>query len=204
MLINNLCFFLCLVTFCVDIVSKHKKRCRGELWRKHCLSCLLANALVIFFFLCVYSCHALFIRVSFCCLVCFGSLCPNMCSASLFSIAIHCLTAEVFFQPFKSRTLKFPAKDSQVCILLSLPALSLCTSSPGCLAASPLGLSCLHAMHHPISQNLWFTICGSRGSWWSREILNSVIDYFCDPSGARSSETFNIFHFFYLRRCFTN
>ncbi|XP_005749060.1 POU domain, class 6, transcription factor 1 isoform X1 [Pundamilia nyererei] len=47
----------------------------------------------------------------------FGSFCPNMCSASLFSLAIHCLTAEVFFQPFKSCTLKFPAKDNQVIVM---------------------------------------------------------------------------------------
>ncbi|XP_070825462.1 POU domain, class 6, transcription factor 1 isoform X1 [Chaetodon trifascialis] len=40
-----------------------------------------------------------------------------MCSASLFSLAIHCLTAEVFFQPFKSCTLKFPAKDNQVIVM---------------------------------------------------------------------------------------
>lgn len=103
--------------------------------------------------------HALFVCVSFffffwCCFV-FVSLCPNMCSAFLFSLAIHCLTAEVFFQPFKSCTLKFPAKDYQVCILLSLPALSLCTlsSSPGCLAATPLGLSLLHTMNHRLSQS---------------------------------------------------
>ncbi|XP_058498573.1 POU domain, class 6, transcription factor 1 isoform X2 [Solea solea] len=40
-----------------------------------------------------------------------------MCLASLFSLAIHCLTAEVFFQPFKSCTLKFPAKDNQVIVM---------------------------------------------------------------------------------------
>uniref|UniRef100_A0A673CSV1 POU domain protein n=1 Tax=Sphaeramia orbicularis TaxID=375764 RepID=A0A673CSV1_9TELE len=45
------------------------------------------------------------------------SLCPNTCLASLFSLAIHCLTAEVFFQPFKSCTLKFPAKDNQVIVM---------------------------------------------------------------------------------------
>ncbi|XP_022063058.1 POU domain, class 6, transcription factor 1 isoform X1 [Acanthochromis polyacanthus] len=62
--------------------------------------------------------HALFICASFfSVLFCFGSLCPNMCSASLFSLAIHCLTAEVFFQPFKPRTLKYPAKDNQVIVM---------------------------------------------------------------------------------------
>ncbi|XP_041860918.1 POU domain, class 6, transcription factor 1 isoform X1 [Melanotaenia boesemani] len=40
-----------------------------------------------------------------------------MCSASLFSLAIHCLTAEVFFQPFKSCTLKFPARDHKVIVM---------------------------------------------------------------------------------------
>lgn len=113
---------------------------RREAWRKHCLSCLLADALIVVFLL--YSCSfhfCLFLFFFFFFFgVCFGSLCPNMCSASLFSLAIHCLTAEVFFQPFKSCTLTFPAKDNQVCILLLLylPALSLCTlsSSPGCLA----------------------------------------------------------------------
>jgi len=45
--------------------------------------------------------------------LCLGlcSCCPNMCLASLFSVATHCLTAEVSFQPFISCTLTFPAKD---------------------------------------------------------------------------------------------
>lgn len=125
---------------------------RREAWRKHCSSCLLADALIVVFLL--YSCSFHLCASFFWCLFCFGSLCPNMCSASLFSLAIHCLTAEVFFQPFKSCTLKFPAKDNQVCILLLyLPALSLCTlsSSPGCLAVSPLGLSFMHIMNYGLS-----------------------------------------------------
>lgn len=95
-----------------------------------------------------------------------------MCLASLFSLAIHCLTAEVFFQPFKSCTLKFPAKDDQVCILLYLPALSLCTlsSSPGCLAASPLGLSLMHTVNHESKLN--FTTCSSRG-----KLINMTFSY---------------------------
>ncbi|XP_055366084.1 POU domain, class 6, transcription factor 1 isoform X2 [Betta splendens] len=35
----------------------------------------------------------------------------------LLSLSIHCLTAEVFFQPFKPCTLKFPAKDNQVIVM---------------------------------------------------------------------------------------
>lgn len=80
-----------------------------------------------------------------------------MCLASLFSLAIHCLTAEVFFQPFKSCTLKFPAKDNQVCILLSplFPALSLsalCPPAQVVLLPLLLGLSLLHTINHWMSQ----------------------------------------------------
>lgn len=157
-----------------NIVSRHSQQTKAMLfteaqrqpWRKHCLNCLLADALIIVH---VYSCS--FHLCLFFFVFLFGSFCPNMCSASLFSLAIHCLTAEVFFQPFKSCTLKFPAKDNQVCILLSLPALSLCTlsSSPGCLAAPPLGLSLLHTMSHQLSS--------SRGNWQGGEILN--LQNFC-------------------------
>ncbi|XP_046895671.1 POU domain, class 6, transcription factor 1 isoform X2 [Hypomesus transpacificus] len=72
---------------------------------KHCFNRLLADALC-----CV---GVVMSFVSFC----FGSFCPNMCSASLFSLAIHCLTAEVFFQQLGSCTLKFPAKDNQVIVM---------------------------------------------------------------------------------------
>lgn len=54
----------------------------------------------------LFSCHL--------CLCWVGSLCPNVCLASLFSLAIHCLTAEVFSQLLGSCTLKFPAQDDQV------------------------------------------------------------------------------------------
>lgn len=156
-----------------NIVSRHSQQTKAMLfteaqrqpWRKHCLNCLLADALIIVY---VYSCSFhLCLFFLFFCLVHF----VLTCSASLFSLAIHCLTAEVFFQPFKSCTLKFPAKDNQVCILLSLPALSLCTlsSSPGCLAAPPLGLSLLHTMSHQLSS--------SRGNWQGGEILN--LQNFC-------------------------
>lgn len=149
--------------------------------RKHCLSCLLADALII---VCVYSCSFHLCLFLFVCFI-FGSLCPNMCSASLFSLAIHCLTAEVFFQPFKPCTLKFPAKDNQVCILLSLPALCLCTlsSSPGCLAAPLLGLSLLHTMNHQLSQNPVLYV------FFKRE-TDKVEKY---RSGARSNENRFVF-----------
>lgn len=131
---------------------------RRGAWRKHCLSCLFGWCSC---HCCRCTCALSHSRLfSFWC--CFGSWCPNMCSASLFSLAIHCLTAEVFFQPFKTCTLKFPAKDNQVCILLYLPVLSLCTlsSSPGCLAASPLGLSLMHTMNHEPKSNSQHVVQG--------------------------------------------
>lgn len=78
------------------------------------LRCRVAYALVI---------HLSFLFFG---VVCF---CPNVCLASLFSLAIHCLTAEVFFQPFKPCTLKFPGKGNQVRILVYVAVMSLCTLS---------------------------------------------------------------------------
>lgn len=161
--------FLSLVTLCLDIVSKQKqcssRKHKGNL--EESIAWTACWLMLLSLFMCT---HALFIYVSFFLFFCLVHFVLT-CSASLFSLAIHCLTAEVFFQPFKSCTLKFPAKDNQVCILLSLPALSLCTlsSSPGCLAAPPLGLSLLHTMSHQLSS--------SRGNWQGGEILN--LQNFC-------------------------
>lgn len=60
----------------------------------------------------VFSCyfHSFYTHFLFYFFLFLRSLCPNMCLALLFSLAIHCLTAEVFFQPFKSCTLKFPCQ----------------------------------------------------------------------------------------------
>ncbi|XP_056589722.1 POU domain, class 6, transcription factor 1 isoform X2 [Triplophysa dalaica] len=51
------------------------------------------------------------------CLCLVDSLCPNVCLASLFSLAIQCLTAEVFSQILGSCTLKFPSQDDQVIVM---------------------------------------------------------------------------------------
>lgn len=131
-----------------NFLCRHSQQTKAMLFTRGCAkgaleesiawaACWLMLLSLSLLYMCSFHLH-LFFLVLF-----LGSLCPNMCLASLFSLAIHCLTAEVFFQPFKSCTLKFPAKDNQVCILLSLPVLSLCTlsCSPGRLAASPLGLS---------------------------------------------------------------
>lgn len=113
-----------------NILCRHSQQTKAMLFTRGCAegaleesiawaACWLMLLSLSLVYMCSFHLHLLFFLVLF-----LGSLCPNMCLASLFSLAIHCLTAEVFFQPFKSCTLKFPAKDNQVCILLSLPALS--------------------------------------------------------------------------------
>lgn len=72
----------------------------------------------------LYSCHL--------CPCWVGWLCPNVCLASLFSLAIHSLTAEVFSQLLGSCTLKFPAQDDQVrtlsCLYTAELSFPLCPS----------------------------------------------------------------------------
>lgn len=85
-----------------------------------------ANALVCL----LYSCHL--------CPCWVGCLCPNVCLASLFSLAIHSLTAEVFSQLLGSCTLKFPAQDDQVRTLSCL-----CTAE---LSWASLSAQALHLL----------------------------------------------------------
>lgn len=66
----------------------------------------IKTLLILFVGLCcccsvLYSCHVCVCVCLFFCVSVFSLLwfivCPNVCLASLFSLAIHCLTAEVFF-----------------------------------------------------------------------------------------------------------
>ncbi len=102
----------------------------------------------------LYSCHL--------CPCCVGSLCPNVCLASLFSLAIHCLTAEVFSQLLGSCTLKFPAQDDQVCTFSCV-----CTALCAALSwASSLPEPCIYSCD--VSLILTET--------WSRNALNKKLN----------------------------
>ncbi|XP_028850693.1 POU domain, class 6, transcription factor 1 isoform X2 [Denticeps clupeoides] len=78
------------------------EHCFSWLWADSC--CRTLCSCLLFFCVCVH-------------FISFGSSCPNVCLASLFSLAIHCLTAEVFFQPLGSCPLKFSAHDDQVIVM---------------------------------------------------------------------------------------
>lgn len=104
----------------------------------------------------LYSCH--------CCPCWVGWLFVLMCAWHLCSLAIHCLTAEVFSQLLGSCTLKFPAQDDQVRTLSCL-----CTAL--CVA---LSWAELPSLPQPCICSCDVSLISTET--WSWNVLNKMLD----------------------------